>query len=273
MCKRILFAVSMIVILLCNLPGCGGGPGSREEKIYQQTIDAFFGALDAGDADGIRRLFSSAVVSGDADLDDRIQQLITLYPRSKTTVMFRGMPAGEYTQEAGKRKAVAYATFPVVSDRTYYWTYMELIYQDDFAPENVGLNCVHFYTADEYCIFYHAENSEVPLDIGLSVYAQQVLDTEVRCIQSYPYAFVPYERDLNLPEMESFIEKNRDLEAFTNLFGMPNAQGDLGTCYYALNGADGVSVYLELGTQGNKIIYANLVDDLEYIRSILEEKS
>ncbi|MBQ8382863.1 MAG: DUF5104 domain-containing protein [Clostridia bacterium] len=122
----------------------------------------FFNALDKGDSDEIKSLFSRTVLSSDSDLDEQIDKLISIYPRSTTAIMFDGLLGGEYADDAGMYKSMAYATFPVVSNNRYFWVYIELIYEDDFSSDNIGLNRVFFYTADEYCTFIRDENTTYP---------------------------------------------------------------------------------------------------------------
>ena len=268
---RSFFSFIISVIFMCIFLGCGSWCHLMETAIYQQKINIFFKALEEDDATKLKSLFSKTVISNDLDLNEQIDKLIAIYPSSTTTVMFDGLLAGEYENEKGMSKSTVYSTFPVINDNECYWVCIELIYKDDFSSNNVGLNRVLFYTADEYCIFFHDENSNTPSDIGLSVYAEQELESEVRCINRYPYEFIPIERNLKLSEIENLLNNTTNFSSFTSTFGVSNAKDSLGTYYYEIKETDGRTAYLEIGTEDDEILYANLVDDFNYIKCVLEE--
>ena len=270
-CTRPLL-IFIITILICNLFGCGSYARLQEQSIYTQNINDFFSALDKGDAAEIKSLFSQTVVQNDTDLDEQIEKLISIYPRATTSVMLNGLLGGEYKDEGGYFKSTAFTTFPVISNNEYYWVYIELIYEDDFNADNIGLNRVFFYTADEYSNYYHDENADEPTDIGLLVYAEQELQKEVRCINMFPYEFTPTEENLKLSEVEDFLKVSTDFAEFTSKFGQPNATNSHLAYYYEIQEADGNTVYLEVGVDNGKIIYSNLVGEFEYIKCILEEQ-
>lgn len=266
-CALMLFA---FVLLACS--GCGSFDRLSEERIYEEKIDAFFSALENEDSTALKSLFSQTVIDKDTDLDRQIDKLLAIYPNVKTDVKFHDLISGDYEKQGGKSKSVAYATFPVVCEGKYYWVYFELIYEDDFSEENIGLNSVFFYTADEYCAFWHDDNEKYPDDIGLLVFSDLKLEKEVRPIERWPYEFTPMERRISVTDVEDFFEKSKSLSEFIEVFGLPNAKGELWTYYYEITEIDGSTKYLEIGApDGEKITYANIVGEFEYIRGILEE--
>ncbi|MBE6639008.1 MAG: DUF5104 domain-containing protein [Ruminococcaceae bacterium] len=271
--KRLALLFIIVTILIGVFPGCGSWQRVNEEKIYRQKIDAFFDALDAGDAEEMLALFSQTVVNSDSDLNEQIDKLISLYPRSTTTVMFDGLLGGEYEDEDGMFKSMACATIPIINNNEYYWVYIELIYEDDSSPDSIGLHRVYFYTADEYCMYFQDEDAAAPMELGLVVYAQRKMDQEIRCIESFPYAFTAIERDFDLSEMEAFLQSSDDWSAFVAKFGQPNAKGVTENCYYEIQESADKVIYLEIAVQDEEIIYANLVDEFDYIRCVLEEKT
>ena len=270
--ERITCALVLLVFVLLAFAGCGSFNRVSEDKIYVEKIDAFFSALEDEDATALISLFSRAVIDKDTDLNRQIEKLLAIYPNAKTDVKFDGLLGGDYENQDGKLKSVAYATFPVVCEGKYYWVYFELIYEDDFSEENIGLNRVFFYTADEYCVFWRDNNEKYPDDIGLLVFSDLKLEKEVRPIARWPYEFTSLERRINVIAVEDFLEKSKSLSEFNEAFGLPNAKGALWTYYYEITDIDGSTKYLEIGApDGEKITYANIVGEFEYIRCILEE--
>jgi hypothetical protein len=80
------------------------------------------------------------------------------------------------------------------------------------------------------------------------------------------------ERRISVTDVEDFFEKSKSLSEFIEVFGLPNARGELWTYYYEITEIDGSTKYLEIGApDGEKITYANIVGEFEYIRGILEE--
>ena len=265
-------ALILIVALLLALSACGSFKRVNEDKIYQENINNFFAALDDRDTDAIKSLFSSAVIQNDTDLDEQISKLISIYPNAETEILFDGLLGGDYERRDSKHKSVAYTTFPVICDNQYFWVYFELVYEDDFCEENVGLSSVFFYTADEYCAFFHNDSEKLPNELGLLVFSDLKLERDIKPIEGIPYEFTPVERTINISNVEVFFDKNKSLTEFMEAFGQPNSQGSLWTYYYEITETDGSAKYLEIGVpDGENIEYANIIGEFEFIRSILEE--
>ena len=260
------------VILSLSLNSCGSFKRVAEDKIYQENINSFFSALDNRDADAIKSLFSSSVIQSDTDFDEQISKLFSIYPNAKTEIRFDGLISGDYASQDDKHKSVAYTTFPIICDNQYFWVYFELVYEDDFCEENVGLSSVFLYTADEYCALFHNDSEKLPDEFGLLVFSDLKLEKEIRPIEGNPYEFTPVERIINVSDVEDFLGKNKSFAEFTEAFGQPNAKGLLWTHYYKITDNDGPTQYFEIGVpDGENIEYANIVGEFEFIRNVLAE--
>ena len=146
------------------------------------------------------------------------------------------------------------------------------MYEDDFCEDNIGLSSVFFYTADEYCAYFHNDSKKLPDEIGLLVFSDLKLEKEIRPIEGNPYEFTPIERTINISDVEDFLDKNKNFAAFSEAFGQPNAKGLHWTYYYEITDNDGSTQYFEIGVpDGKNIEYANIVGEFEFIRNILEE--
>ena len=270
--RRISCVFILLVLVFLVFTGCGSAVRLSEEKIYREKIDAFFFALENEDSTALKSLFSQTVIEKDADLDKQIEKLFSIYPNTKTDIKFNGLLGGDYENRGGKFKSVAYTTFPVVCDNQYFWVYFELIYEDDFSKENIGLNRVFFYTADEYCVYFHNDEEKMPNDNGLLVFSDLKLSNEIIPIEGFPYEFSPIERTIKTSDIERFLESNKSFSEFKEMFGEPNAIGALWTYYYEVTENDGFTKYVEIGVPNNdEIEYANIVGEFEFIKCILEK--
>ena len=63
------------------------------------------------------------------------------------------------------------------------------------------------------------------------------------------------------------------LEWVLEKFGQPNAVDDFCWFYYEVEPQGGERQYLQICAQEGKIIYAKLLGEFSYIRTILEEKT
>lgn len=254
-----------------SFSGCAPSVWANEEALYEEKLDEFIAALDAADCDALRALFSQTVRQQDEDLDQQIEKLLSVYPKGQTQPHWDRLCFGSYTQEDGFRTAAAGATFPVVVEGAYFWIFLYYVYVDERNPDNVGLERVRVYTADEYCVYYAGEDFSDPGEPGLTVYAEMQLDTQVRCIQSHPYGFTPTDGFVDLESAEAFLHSNSDWNAFQTKFGQPNAVDEPRLHWYEVEAENGQKRYLEICAENGKIIYANVVGEFEWIRSILRE--
>ena len=265
------FCFFLIFVLLLGLTACSSKTTQNELELFQKSINDLFGSLDNNDKEGLKQLFSKNVLNNDSDLDEQIDKLFSVYSGSKTEILFDGILGGEYDNEGNKIKSTVFATFPVLNNDKYYWFYVELTYQDDFSSDNIGLNRVSFYTADEYCIIFKEDNETIQTELGLSIFAEKILEKEVRCINMCPYEFTPIERTLTIPDVETFLNSNKSRVVFFERFGQPNTDIILGTCYYEITNFDGDVLYLQLDVENDAIVYANILDHTKFIRAIIEE--
>ncbi len=178
--QRFISLITLSVVLL-SCSGCGSWARLNEDKTFKENVDAFFDALDEGDTDEIKSLFSNTVIREYDDLDEQIDKLISVYPKGETTVMLDGSLGGDYKDELGNFMSSANSTFTVtVSDQTF-WVYMELVYEDDFSEDNIGFKHVCICTADEYYVPYNSDDpSYSTSDIGLFVYTDLESGKEIR---------------------------------------------------------------------------------------------
>lgn len=245
---------------------------SSEAKKYNEAVDAFFAALDAGDSDAIRGLFSKNVQETDADLDQQIETLTALYSGPTDINRRDGKSlSGSYSNHYGDHTSTVYSTFPVVSNDIFYWCYFELTYENDEDEDNIGITKLLFFSADERCRFQYDGDWKIPDESGLIVYPDDSLDCEVRCVSGYPYKFTPSETPLKEDEVKSFLDTNTSFSAFVERFGEPNAVHIYHI--YELPPVDDSPRYLQVSVDEytNEIFGASAVDSFEWLYRVWEE--
>lgn len=276
-CRTI--ALITLIALLISITGCSLFSifeKNREDRLYRNTIDNFFTALDTQNTDSILNLFSKSAIAEDKEIQSNIDKLIEIYPDAPTQILFDGLLHGSYTQTDGLYRSAISSTFPVFCGGEYYWIYLELVYEDDFCADNIGISCIEFYTADEYCIYYHSDDSKVAEALGFHLYSEKTLENPVISINNSPYEYVYIDREISLMEIKSFFKTNTSYEDFVATFGHPNASQPVDNTnwylvYYEIFVDSAAPVYLEICVYGSsEIQYANLVNSTSHLEVVIE---
>lgn len=242
---------------------------SFEAKTYNDAVDKFFVALDAGDKNAMIEMFSANVRSKDADLDAQMEKLLEIYPGPTDACGRNGnLVQGSYSRHYGKHISTVEDTFPVLSNGTYYWWSFQLVYENDEEEDEIGISKIVFYSAEEYCGIYYDENSVTPDAIGLSIYADDILDCEVRSIAGFPYKYTPTDTVLDEEEVKTWLENSNSYTEFVQKFGEPNAV-NIYYCY-ELPQENGQPRYLQLSVDEDidSIRHASAMDAFGWIYNI-----
>ncbi len=275
----------IIAIMCLYLTGCSGvqqimeavNSGekhvSEEERLYNEAVDSFFAALDEKDGEAIKAMFSEAVQKEDEDLEEQIELLLETYPGTTDINKRNGASvAGKYSNHYGEHTSEVDDTFPVVSGDKYYWCRFSLMYENDEDETEIGVTQVLFFTAESYCECRDIENWKFSSERGLTVYAEDSLDCEVRAIEGNPYKYKATDRKPDIEEVVGFLEEDNSYSAFVEHFGEPNAQDIY--YFYGLPFEDGEPRYLVLSVdeKEDRIRSAGVADDLEWLEKIWEMK-
>ena len=274
--------IILLILSLClPLTGCGEflhelfveSREEREERVYTETIDAIFTALDAGDADGLLGLFSEEAWHGDPDLEADIAYLMEVYEGPYVTHGFDGILGGNAHFEQEGRTYSVFTSTPIEAGDTYYWIYLNYTYQCDPNPANIGITELEFFTADEWCLELCDEESTREPSRGLTVYADKTLDHEWRCIYGNPLVYTDREA-VDLLEAKAQIEENDSYAAFVERFGEPAASYIYR--YYPLPDENGEPRWLCLGYDDREgyddsIHTAYIVDRFVSLDMLLED--
>lgn len=224
-----------------------GLSGSRWS--LQDSIDDFFAAVDARDAEAVRALFSPNVREADGDLDETIQALLDLYPGpTEDCEMLTPVGASKHLEYGRQTMVDVHNSLPAVCGGVNYYCSFSYVTKDEEDPGNVGLRKVVVATEAARCHPDYYQNS-LDLEDGLSVVTAPAAEGETRRIGDEPFAFTPYDRTVTREELPAFLETDDSWEGFTARFGPPNAEGWLSTgYYYELVPEDGQARYVHIYT-------------------------
>ena len=195
---RMLGAALALALLMGMLTGCFPFLQifkSKDERLLGQAMEQFFAALEERDAEALVAQFAPSVAAKDSDLSEQLGRLMEIYPTGATRMLTDVLPGTEREMEDGMVRSWSYDTVAVRCEGKLFWVYMELVWEDDYDAQNLGLRSVYVYTADEYCAFFHDEEAASPEEAGLLVFADLELEREVRAIEGLPYAYTAPSRD------------------------------------------------------------------------------
>ncbi len=275
-------ALLLILSLCLPLTGCGEilhelfveSREQREERVYVETIEAIFTALDAGDADALHALFSAEAKAGDPELEADIAHLMEVYKGPYVTNGFDGLLGGGAHFEQEGRTYSVFTSTPIEAGGTYYWVYLNYTYQCDPDPANIGITEMEFYTADEWSLELYDEESAREPSLGLTVYADKTLDHEWRCIYGKPLLYTDREA-VDPLEVKEQLKENDSYAVFVQRFGEPAASYIYR--YYPLPDENGEARWLCIGYDDREgyddsIHTAYVVDRFVYLDMLLDDE-
>lgn len=234
---------------------------SKEDRMFNAAVDAFFEAVDAKNAQAVKELFSPRAQAEAENLDEEIEKLFAFYTGSTEKCERDGVGATWGSNDHGSHVRSGSDWFAVVCDGANYYCDFTMVFENDKNKEEVGVWSISLVSEKVKC----AEDFSFSAEAGLHAEADAPGDYQTRRIGGYPKVYVPIERELSLNDMLDFLEKETDFDAFRQNFGEPNAV----TCTYLgyayeLPDEDGEKRYLELYVSNEqKITKAMLVNDVD----------
>ncbi|MBQ9142924.1 MAG: Ig-like domain-containing protein [Lachnospiraceae bacterium] len=207
------------------------------------------------------------------NLEEQIELLLQTYPGPTDVNKRNGASvAASYSSDHGVHTSEAYDTFPVISGDTYYWCRFSLMYENDEDASEIGVTQVLFFTAESYCECRYTDGWKYPSERGLTVFAEDSLDCEVRAIQGNPHKYKVTGRVPGLDAAVQFLEENNSYSAFVEHFGEPNAVDIY--YFYGLPMENGEPRYLVLSVteKTDSIRKASVADDLEWLEIVWEKE-
>lgn len=260
----------LLLLLVCTVCFCSCNgiyvDDTKEQKAYTETITSLFNALDNGNADAVYDLFSPSVREQDKELKEQIDKLLLVYKGPTDEIGWDGLLAGEASYEYGERYKAANAVFPIRSGNTYFWCYLNLMYENTTNKKQIGITQLEFYTSNEYCALCYDEDAKIEDSVGLKVYTEQLETEEIRCIHGQPHKYSSSTDTLNIDDVKNFFENSNSFSKFKIRFGEPNAENVF--VYYELSNKNSKTHYLELSVDADEILHAEIVDDFKYIETV-----
>ena len=113
----------------------------REEKeAANQVVKKLFDALETGDENAIRGLFSPYALQNVADLDRKIRELIAYYPGADGG--YDGVAISKESKESGKYMHVLEIILTVTNEGQEYGIEICLHMRNDFEPSKEGVHLI-----------------------------------------------------------------------------------------------------------------------------------
>lgn len=265
--KIIAIFLSMACLFLAS--GCNYFFVDKEQVIYTKTVNELIAALDDKDSDAIYNLFSNSVQKDCNDLRDKIDELISIYSGPTEKIGDISTLAGGASYEDGKVCKNAYTTFPVFANGKYYWIHLNLMYENTFDENQIGITQLDFRTGDAHYEFWSGED-KLKEKKGINIFDKNVDEYNIISINNYPYDYHPTET-LNIEDVKSFFKTSTSLSAFVERFGQAASKDDF-AFIYPLPKEDGEERYLYVFCMGDEIIFSDILSDFAYIDKVLKEQ-
>lgn len=264
--KKAIAALLCTIFLFC-FSGCELSFTSKDQQLYNKAVTELVAALDSKDADALYNLFSPAIQAECADLKDKIQMLFSFYASPTEEIGDYSSIAIEESVEYGDEKTNGYTTFPVLAGGEYYWLYLDVVLENDFDKNQIGISQLDVCTADAYFDFWSGGKLQQLVN-GINIFDKKTDGYSIISINNYPYNYRPTEA-LKLEDVKAFFDASTSLKEFVARFGKPAAKDEFGYIY-PLPDQDGEKRYLYLGCEGTAILYSEIWGKYAYVDTILE---
>ena len=297
--KKKLRIVCTLALLVCMLTGGASADGifdylgalfrvgllnsitETEAAKFNQPVDAFFEALDAKDAEGIRALFAPAVLEAQPDMDAQIEKLFAVYPGVTELCLRDGPGESGHSRETGKRESYIRKRFPVKSDGNEFVCQVHLIYENDWDESQIGLQQVVLMNLDTAYRFANEDStrSSYPQDIGLHVLTDYDSGLELRFVERHVQRIKIMDRQISKTELLDFCadEANHSYPALLEAFGEPNDVEDNSSflmILYELESENGEKRYFKafVDADSRRLSSASIVGEFKWISKVIEEQ-
>lgn len=157
-CIRKISALLLPLILaICFLPGCTRPSilnfmDSRDTKDFREMMDKILLALDHGDKDELKSLFSPNAIHDFPDFDKNIQAFFNHYSGFIEIEKIDYSASGSERIDHGKRQTRLHNTYDItfISGKTRYHIDMAMYSRDDFQRENEGVHILEISTDEAH---------------------------------------------------------------------------------------------------------------------------
>lgn len=293
--KKKICIAGLVLLIAASCSGCGfwqdikdilnyfksqktGEPYvSVEEEAYREAANEFLSAIEAGDRDAVRDCFSVNVQKSDTGMEEQIDRLLELCTCSGE-ITFKNEDNlqffGEYSNDHGKRTALAGETVIYTCGDTYFWCFMGLTYRNDEDPDDVGITYANVQTKEFQCAMRSDEDYGEHPDFqepGLRVLTEEQLkrpvEGDIRVIDGNATVYTP-SAVLDEEEVTAFLEQDSSYSGFIEHFGPPC--GGWVYDYYDLPEENGEFRYLCVGAddRNDEIFSVSVCDDVKSLRQI-----
>lgn len=268
------WAVIGILLILCfGLTGCrlaSDWLSQLESKtkwggVYGETVDAFFAALDEGNIQAMKSLFSVNVQNEDIDLERQLTAWTEFYS-GPTDVNLRSDTGGEESTHYsyGMCRSEVSDSFLVGSNGTYFWCSLKMVDEDGWDENEIGIVKATLYSACDF-VKYHEGDWPDSGEMGAFLYADSSDEFPVRPIDGSMCRYDDSTPPLREEDVRKQLEESDNWSTFQQRFGQPNAFFVF--WYYELQRGDGTTTYLRLSVDkwDDEIFSADVVGEFEWL--------
>lgn len=213
----------------------------KDERIFNETVDAFFKAVDERDEEALLNLFSPcAREETEIDMEEEIERLFAFYPGPTEKCERDGhMASSSGGVDHGSWKMRYSQYFAVISNGITYYCQFNMVTRDDTDETQLGVWSVNLVSEKAIC----SEDFKFSSKPGLHIVEDAPGNYDTRRMSGYPHIFVPMDRRLTEGEITAFLDNDADFSHFRKHFGEPNAEPYDSQYAYELEDEDGEKRY------------------------------
>lgn len=255
-------SILLVAILMCTIvSGCMGAV-VNENKLITGYAENLAEALENGDGEKIKSLFIPVVSEQIETLDEDIEKLLDLYKGPFEKISKVQSTGGGDSIKAGKRTAFTNGSFTIFAGGERYYCYINICYQNDSEPENVGVKYLRVLSREAMAKSEYEYN-----EMGLDVSEANNGEIKTIRINSKEYEYNHIDREISESELVSFVENNPHYDAVIKHFGEFTAV-KMGYRYYELSDK---KHFAEVSSNSEgKITSIHIYDSEGYVKKLWE---
>lgn len=241
--RRYFSLIIFAFILFSTLVGCSrieliNRMESRDTKYFHEMMNKIFESFDDADSEKLINLFSVNARKANLDLDEQIHSFFEVFNGPTEIEEIDYSTSGGEHIEYGKRRTEMYNAYDIIikAGGVRYYIAVELVSQDDFDPDNEGIQTLNIATEEahesEYFVNYFSNEDRGGEKPGLYYQDSTEMRDDIRWIEGRAWQYTSYKRKLSIEDLTSIVEVNDDYINLKNVLGEPNCSWEIYAYYY-----------------------------------------
>lgn len=153
--RKSIVMVMVWCLMLGNISGCGVGSqgdylaetNQTEKEHADKMMQSVLDALEAGDAEGLKKLFSTYAQEHAYDLDGKIEELMEFYPGCDGG--YEGNVRSHKTTDQGETVYVIMPKYTVKNGEESYQLRLTIYVENSVEDEKIGLYMIQVKTEED----------------------------------------------------------------------------------------------------------------------------